>query len=124
VLGIIENMSMFICPKCGERSDNFGHSGAKLEAEKLGIPFLGGVPLHISIRSTSDEGQPIVASAPESSQAQVYREIAANAWAELQGSSKTRTEAPKLDIGPERNELTATFDKGKPFTCRPRSCAS
>ena len=45
VLGIIENMSFFVCPKCGERSDIFGHGGAKLEAEKLGIPFLGGVPL-------------------------------------------------------------------------------
>ena len=116
VLGIIENMSTFICPKCGERSDIFGHGGAKLEAEKLGIPFLGGVPLHMSIRSTSDEGQPIVATAPESPQAQIYLEIAANAWAQLQGSSQTRIEPPKLDIGPERNELTVTFDKGKPFT--------
>jgi ATP-binding protein involved in chromosome partitioning len=116
VLGIIENMSTFICPKCGERSDIFGHGGARLEAEKLGIRFLGGVPLHMSIRSTSDEGQPIVATAPESPQAKIYCEIAANAWAELQGSSQTRVEPPKLDIGPERNELTVTFDQGKPFT--------
>ena len=64
VLGIIENMSSFICPKCGERSDIFGHGGAKLEAEKLGIPFLGGVPLHMDIRVTSDEGQPIVGDQP------------------------------------------------------------
>ena len=65
VLGIIENMSYFVCPKCGERSDIFGHGGAKLEAEKLGIPFLGGVPLHMDIRATSDEGQPIVGDQPE-----------------------------------------------------------
>src|SRR6185503_9601705 len=65
VLGIVENMSYFLCPKCGERSDIFGHGGAKLEAEKLGIPFLGGVPLHMDIRATSDEGQPIVASSPD-----------------------------------------------------------
>ena len=86
VLGIIENMSYFVCPKCGERSDIFGHGGAKKEAEKLGIPFLGGVPLHMDIRATSDEGQPIVASSPDSVHAQIYRDIAARAWSELQGS--------------------------------------
>ncbi|MGI9423387.1 MAG: Mrp/NBP35 family ATP-binding protein, partial [Hyphomicrobiaceae bacterium] len=62
VLGIIENMSTFVCPHCGERSDIFGHGGAEAEAEKLGVPFLGGVPLHMDIRATSDRGQPIVAT--------------------------------------------------------------
>ncbi len=84
VLGIIENMSFFMCPKCGERSDIFGHGGAKLEAEKLGIPFLGGVPLHMDIRQTSDEGQPIAATSPNGPHAQVYRDIATKAWAEVE----------------------------------------
>ena len=96
VLGIIENMSFFVCPKCGERSDIFGHGGAKLEAEKLGIPFLGGVPLHMDIRATSDEGQPIVATSPNGPHAQIYRDIATKAWAELQGSSETRIQPPTL----------------------------
>ena len=65
VLGIIENMSYFVCPKCGERSDIFGHGGARDEARKLGVPFLGAVPLHMDIRETSDSGQPVVATAPE-----------------------------------------------------------
>src|SRR5438552_9190433 len=94
VLGIIENMSYFLCPKCGERSDIFGHGGAKNEAEQLGIPFLGGVPLHMDIRATSDEGQPIVASSPDSVHAQIYRDIAARAWGELQGGSGARLEPP------------------------------
>jgi len=116
VLGIIENMSYFVCPKCGERSDIFGHGGAKLEAEKLGIPFLGGVPLHMDIRATSDEGQPIVASSPDSAHAQIYRDIAARAWSELQDSSAARLEPPKLEIGAGGAELGVTFERAKPFT--------
>ena len=116
VLGIIENMSYFLCPKCGERSDIFGHGGAKAEAEKLGIPFLGGVPLHMDIRATSDEGQPIVASSPDSPHAQIYRDIAARAWSELQDSSAARLEPPKLEIGAGGAELGVTFEGAKPFT--------
>jgi ATP-binding protein involved in chromosome partitioning len=116
VLGIVENMSYFLCPKCGERSDIFGHGGAKLEAEKLGIPFLGGVPLHMDIRATSDEGQPIVASSPDSPHAQIYRDIAAKAWSELQRSSGSRLEPPKLEIGPDKSELSVAFAGAKPFT--------
>src|SRR5687767_13712963 len=62
VLGIIENMSYFVCSKCGERHEIFGHGGAKKEAEKLGVPFLGGVPLDLAIRERSDSGQPITAT--------------------------------------------------------------
>ena len=62
VLGIVENMSTFICPQCGTRSDIFGHGGARHEAERLGVPFLGEVPLDMSIRETSDAGLPIVAT--------------------------------------------------------------
>jgi ATP-binding protein involved in chromosome partitioning len=77
VLGIIENMSYFQCPHCGTRSDIFGHGGARHEAEKLGVPFLGEVPLHMDIRATSDSGKPLVASEPHSEHAAIYRAIAA-----------------------------------------------
>jgi len=76
VLGIIENMSYFQCPHCGTRSDIFGHGGARHEADKLGVPFLGEIPLHIDIRTTSDSGAPLVHSAPDSQHAGIYREIA------------------------------------------------
>jgi ATP-binding protein involved in chromosome partitioning len=116
VLGIIENMSTFICPKCGERSDIFGHGGARAEAEKLGIPFLGGVPLHMDIRATSDDGRPIVASGPDSAHAQVYRDIAARAWGELQGSSEARIKPPTLAINPNKSELHVGFEGAEAFT--------
>jgi ATP-binding protein involved in chromosome partitioning len=116
VLGIIENMSYFICPKCGGRSDIFGHGGAKAEAEKLGIPFLGAVPLHMDIRATSDTGQPIVASSPDSPHAQIYRDIAAKAWSELQDSSGARVKPPQLEIASGGAELGVTFEGAKPFT--------
>jgi ATP-binding protein involved in chromosome partitioning len=115
VLGIIENMSYFVCPKCGERSDIFGHGGAKAEAEKLGIAFLGGVPLHMDIRATSDDGRPIVASSPEGEHARIYRDIAARAWEELQGAKGARLEPPKLEIVAGGTELSVAFDGAKPF---------
>jgi ATP-binding protein involved in chromosome partitioning len=77
VLGIVENMSYFQCPHCGTRSDIFGHGGARLEAEKLGVAFLGEVPLHMDIRATSDAGTPLVDSEPKSEHADIYRAIAA-----------------------------------------------
>jgi ATP-binding protein involved in chromosome partitioning len=77
VLGIVENMSYFQCPHCGTRSDIFGHGGARHEAERLGVPFLGEIPLHMSIRATSDSGTPVVASEPDGPHAAIYRAIAA-----------------------------------------------
>ena len=77
VLGIVENMSYFLCPKCGERTDIFGHGGARKEAERLGVPFLGEVPLHASIREKSDAGLPVVATEPDGPHAAIYRDIAA-----------------------------------------------
>jgi len=115
VLGIIENMSYFVCPKCGERSDIFGHGGAQAEAEKLGIAFLGGVPLHMDIRATSDDGRPIVASAPDSIHAKIYRDIAAKAWEELQGSKGARIEPPQLEVVAGGTELSVAFAGAKPF---------
>jgi ATP-binding protein involved in chromosome partitioning len=76
VLGIVENMSYFLCPHCGTRSDIFGHGGARHEAERLNVPFLGEVPLDMAIRETSDSGAPLVESAPDSSHAAIYRTIA------------------------------------------------
>jgi ATP-binding protein involved in chromosome partitioning len=85
VLGIVENMSYFQCPHCGTRSDIFGHGGARHEAEKLGVPFLGEVPLHMSIRATSDAGTPVVDSEPDSPHAAIYRSIGAKVREQLQG---------------------------------------
>jgi len=77
VLGIVENMSYFQCPHCGTRSDIFGHGGARHEAERLGVPFLGEIPLHMSIRTTSDSGNPIMVSEPDGPHAAIYRAIGA-----------------------------------------------
>jgi len=83
LLGIVENMSYFLAPDTGNRYDIFGHGGAKSEAERLGVPFLGEVPLTIDVRETSDAGTPVVVSNPEGAQAKVYRQIASRVLAEL-----------------------------------------
>jgi ATP-binding protein involved in chromosome partitioning len=85
VLGIVENMSYFLCPHCGGRTDLFGHGGAHAEAERLGVPFLGEIPLDAEIRALSDSGSPVVAAAPDSVHARAYGDIAARVWAALQG---------------------------------------
>ena len=97
VLGIVENMSTFICPKCGERSDIFGHGGARREAERLQVPFLGEVPLDMIIRETSDSGLPVVATQPDGPHAAAYRTIAANVLAQLTGGGAAKP-APKIVI--------------------------
>lgn len=86
ILGIVENMSTFICPKCGERSDIFGHGGARDEATKVGVPFLGEIPLHMDIRTNSDGGTPIVASEPDGPHAAIYASIAQGVINSLQGA--------------------------------------
>jgi len=91
VLGIIENMSYFLCPHCGERSDIFSHGGARREAERLGVEFLGEVPLDIAIRETSDEGRPITATNPASPYAEIFRRVAARVWEKVTGESALRT---------------------------------
>jgi ATP-binding protein involved in chromosome partitioning len=88
VLGIIENMSYFLCPQCGTRSDIFSHGGARHEAERLGVPFLGEVPLHMDIREKSDAGLPVVATAPDGPLAAVYRHVAAKVIGELKGPTR------------------------------------
>jgi ATP-binding protein involved in chromosome partitioning len=97
VLGVIENMSYFLCPDCGTRSDIFGHGGARHEAERLGVPFLGEVPLHMAIRETSDAGLPVVATEPDGVHAKIYRDIAAKVRDQLGGAAAGRA-APKIVI--------------------------
>ena len=85
VLGIVENMSYFQCPHCGTRADIFGHGGARHEAERLKVPFLGEIPLHMTIRETSDSGSPVMVSAPDGPHAAAYRAIAAKVRDQLSG---------------------------------------
>jgi ATP-binding protein involved in chromosome partitioning len=115
VLGIIENMSYFLCPKCNERSDIFGHGGAHEEADRLGIPFLGEIPLHMDIRANSDSGQPIVVSQPDSLHAQIFRDIAERAWSEINAARGARPKPPALDVLPDSAGLRVTFEKHAPI---------
>jgi ATP-binding protein involved in chromosome partitioning len=96
VLGVVENMSYFLCPNCGTRSDIFGHGGARHEAERMGVPFLGEVPLHMDIRERSDAGLPVVASMPDGPHAQIYRSIAAQVRDQV-GAGMNRT-TPQIVI--------------------------
>ena len=114
VLGIIENMSYFICPSCGERSDIFGHGGAEAEADKLGLPFLGGIPLHMDIRATSDRGQPIVATDPESVHAQIYTELASKTWSEIQAAEGSLVK-PTLEVVDESASLIVGINEGPTY---------
>jgi ATP-binding protein involved in chromosome partitioning len=99
VLGIIENMSYYLCPSCGHRAEIFGHGGARREAERLGVDFLGELPLDLKIRSTSDDGRPITVSDPTSAHAGVYRAIAAQVWAKVEAGLASGARAmPKITI--------------------------
>src|SRR5205823_451532 len=84
VLGIVENMSYFVCTKCGERHDIFGHGGAREEARRLGVPFLGEVPLDAELRERSDSGKPVVATEPGGTLAAVYVDIARKVWSAVE----------------------------------------
>jgi len=95
ILGIVENMSYFICPECGHRSDIFAHGGARHEAERLHVPFLGEIPLAMPIRETSDGGRPIVASDPDSAHAKAYVALARQVKAGLSGPVRA---APRIVI--------------------------
>ena len=100
VLGIIENMSYYVCPNCGHRAEIFAHGGARREADKLGMEFLGEIPLDIAIRETSDGGRPIVVSDPESPHAKAYRAIADRVWEKLsrQLEPGATRQAPKIVV--------------------------
>ena len=96
VLGIVENMSTFICPNCGTPTDIFGAGGAEQEALRLGVDFLGGIPLHKDIRTTSDDGTPIVLESPDSIHSKSYRDIASAIWENVDRQQK----APPIIKGP------------------------
>ncbi|GGC73257.1 iron-sulfur cluster carrier protein ApbC [Chelatococcus reniformis] len=98
VLGIVENMSTFICPACGTRSDIFGHGGARHEAERIGVPFLGEVPLHIRIRELSDSGEPVVVADPDGPHARAYDAIAHQVASALAGEAAGRRAPPRIVI--------------------------
>lgn len=115
VLGIVENMSTFVCPKCGEESHIFGHGGARIEAQKLSVPFLGGVPLHMHIRETSDTGQPVTATAPDSPHAQIYRDIAARVWSEMEIAAGNAVPPPQLELSGDGTSLDVSFEDGSKF---------
>ena len=98
LIGIVENMSYFVCPHCGERTDVFSHGGARREAEKLGIPFLGEAPLDVAIRAHSDDGRPVVEAMPESPQANAFLEIARRVADTLAVGAPGAKPAPRIRI--------------------------
>ena len=98
VLGVVENMSYFLCPSCNSRSDIFGHGGAHKEADRLGVAFLGEVPLHMTIREKSDAGLPVVATEPDGPHAKIYRDIAARVLEQIKGGPSSGRVAPKIVV--------------------------
>jgi ATP-binding protein involved in chromosome partitioning len=76
IFGLVENMSEYHCPHCGQRDDLFGHGGAERAAQSLGLPFLGGIPLDGAIRRYSDQGTPVVLAEPDTPSGRAFREIA------------------------------------------------
>lgn len=97
ILGLVENMALYICPQCGHEAHIFGHGGARETAEKLGCDFLGEIPLHLAIREQSDAGAPIVAAAPESREAQAFAAIARKVAAKLD-SGAAQKPAPRIVV--------------------------
>ena len=110
VLGFVENMSFYLCPHCGERAEIFGHGGAREEAEKLGVPFLGEVPLHLDIRTTSDSGHPIVVSQPDSPYAQIYKNIAGRVWKQLSANQRGPRAAPRIVVRGQDDRADEVFE--------------
>ena len=109
VLGIVENMSYFIAPDTGNRYDIFGHGGARKEAERIGVPFLGEVPLTMDIRETSDAGTPVVVSNPEGAAAKTYRAIV-TPGAPQPASDVVETPLRREEIGREAYMRTCAPD--------------
>jgi ATP-binding protein involved in chromosome partitioning len=97
VIGIVENMSYFVCGKCGERHEIFGHGGAREEAERIGVPFLGEIPLDKEVRLRSDSGEPVVATQPEGLHAAIFRDVARQVWTALERGGLARP-APRIVV--------------------------
>lgn len=98
ILGLIENMSYFKCPHCSEKSYIFGHGGAQKTAKELDMKFLGEIPLELDIRSSSDEGYPIVISAPDSSAAKAYTDVAEKVAHRLKELAEERQLGPQITL--------------------------
>ncbi|KAL3691942.1 hypothetical protein R1sor_005593 [Riccia sorocarpa] len=98
IVGIIENMSYFKCPKCGEVSDIFGHGGARSTSDEMRMEFLGEIPLNMAVRETSDEGAPIVASSPSSDVSGIYRIIARRIVAKLGEWASDGSAGPQIVV--------------------------
>jgi ATP-binding protein involved in chromosome partitioning len=98
VLGLVENMSFFNCPHCGQTSHIFGHGGARVEAQRLGTDFLGEVPLLLDIRTASDAGTPIAAAAPDSDGAKAFAALAAGVWDKVAGITQPRGSGPRIVV--------------------------
>lgn len=93
ILGMVENMSMFVCPDCGHEAHIFSHGGASKAADELGVPMLAEVPLDLEIRQTTDVGKPMVISNPDSPQSKVYRSLADNVWQAIE-EQEAKASAP------------------------------
>ncbi|MEP9348901.1 Mrp/NBP35 family ATP-binding protein [Xanthobacter sp. KR7-225] len=98
ILGVVENMAYFVCPHCGGRSEIFGHGGARMEAERLGVPFLGDIPLHMRIREMSDAGLPVLVAEPDGAEAGAYRAVAREVKAALERAAGSARKAPRIVI--------------------------
>jgi len=99
ILGLVENMSYFLCPQCDHRTDIFSHGGARTEAERYEVEFLGEIPIDIAIRESSDSGHPIVISQPDGPHATAYRGIAQRLWEKISGEAdEAAPEAPRIVI--------------------------
>jgi ATP-binding protein involved in chromosome partitioning len=101
ILGIVENMSTFVCPACGHEAHIFGHGGAESDARRIGVPFLGAVPLHMAIRETSDAGTPIATVDADGPQAGIYATIAGYLWADIVARKAGRRAPPAIIIEDE-----------------------
>ena len=99
IFGFIENMSYFLCPHCGDRTEIFGHGGTRRESERLGVEFLGEIPLITEIRETSDSGRPVVAGSPDGTEAGIFRDVARRVATKIQESlAATEATTPRIVI--------------------------
>ena len=97
ILGIVENMSYFVCNKCGERTEIFSYGGGERAASKLGVPFLGRVPIDPAIRAGGDRGMPLVMADPESPQAKAFMEIASGIAARISALTAGASETAPIE---------------------------